>query len=327
MIKQFRTLNPVNIILLTGIAVLLRLGILLELPDQVNFDFIEPFARLLINIPLQNAFSPQANMFIALLLTLIQAFIFNKIINDYNLLGKPSFIPALMYVTASSLLPPFLLLSPTLICNFLVLWMIEKFLSVYRRDEVRSVMYDLGMIVGLGTLMYFPFIAMMPLLWISLIIFRPFNWREWLAGILGFATIFFFLAVFYYWNDSLHNFYRIWLPLASRFPANFRINFYDYLVLVPVLVVFGLAFIQLRQNFFRSFVQVRKSFQLIFFMFLLGLISFYLKADFRLYHFLICAPASAVWMAYYFLNAGKKRWVYEGLYLILIIGIVYFQIF
>ncbi len=327
MIKQFRSLNPVNVILLIGFAIFLRLGIFLKLPDQVSFDFIEPFTKFLISIPLENAFSPSANVLIAMLIMLVQAFIFNNIVNHYNLLGKPTFLPALLYVTTSSLLTPFVLLSPTLICNFLVLWMISKFLNMYRRDDVRPVMFDLGMIVGLGTLIYFPFISMLPLLWVSLIIFRPFYWREWATGIIGFVTVFFFLAVFYYWNDSLDQFYRIWLPLATPFPTRLQFNIYQYLVLLPLLLIFILSVVQLRQNFFKSFVQIRKSFQLLFFMFMLGLISYYLKTDFRVYHFLLCAPPAAVLMAYYFLHAGKKRWVYESVYLILVGFIVYFQLF
>ncbi|WP_026897718.1 DUF6427 family protein [Daejeonella oryzae] len=326
MIKQFRSLNPVNIILLIGFAILLRLVIFFKLPEHVSFDFIEPFTKLLVTIPLQNAFSPGANVLIALVITLVQALIFNKIVNHFNLLGKPTFLPALLYVTTSSLLTPFVLLSPTLICNFLVLWMISKFLSIYRRDDVRSVMFDLGMIVGIGTLIYFPFISMLPLLWISLVIFRPFNWREWLIGIIGFITVFFFLAVFYYWNDSLDQFYRIWLPLATPFPTRLQFNIYQYLVLLPLLLIFILSIVQLRQNFFKSYVQIRKSFQLLFFMFLLGLASFYLKSDFRVYHFLLCAPPAAVLMAYYFLHAGKKRWIYESLFLLLLGFIIYFQL-
>jgi hypothetical protein len=326
MIKQFRSLNPFNIILLIGVVLLIRAGIFIRLPEQVSVDFIEPFTRLLLPVPLQNAFSPFTNVVIAALLIFIQALIFNRIINAYNLLGKSTYLPALLYVSAGSLFTPFLILSPALFCNFLILWMIEKFLSVYKRDGVSSVMYDLGMIVAIGTLIYFPFIAMLPVLWICLIIFRPFDWREWLAVITGYITIFFFLAVFYYWNNSLDKFYQIWLPLATKFPTNLRINLYDTLVLIPVALILILGFFQLQKNFFRSVVHLRKSFQLLFFMFLTGLVSFYLKEDLRLYHFLLCAPPAAVLMAYYFAHA-TQRWLYETLYIILVAGIIYFQIF
>jgi hypothetical protein len=326
MIYQFRSIHPLNIILLIGIAISLRIGIFMDLPQEISFEFMEPFARLLLDIPLKYAFGSLANVLIALSLLIVQALIFNRIINSYGLLGKPTYLPALLYVTAGSLLAPFLILSPTLICNFLILWMIEKFLSVYKRAEVSSVMFDLGMLVGTGTLIYFPFISMLPLMWISLIIFRPFNWREWISVIIGFITIFFFLAVFYFWNDSLDKFYEIWLPLATRFPKNIQISLYDSLVLIPVVIILILGFFQLQKNFFRSVVQLRKSFQLLFFMFIIGLASFYLKQNIVLYHFLLCAPPAAAFMAYYFLNANT-RWLYESLYFILFGSIIYFQVF
>ena len=326
MIKQFRSLNPLNIILLIGVALLLRAGILLHLPDEVNMDFIEPFTRLLLPAPVQNTFSPFANIATATFLLFVQALIFNTIVNAYNLLGKSTYLPALLYLAAGSLFAPFLILSPALLCNFLILWMMEKFLSVYKRDGASSVMYDLGMIVAIGTLIYFPFIAMLPVLWICLIIFRPFDWREWLAVVTGYATIFFFLAVFYYWNDSFDKFFQIWLPLASKFPTNLRINLYDTLVLIPVAVILIMGFFQLQKNFFRSVVHLRKSFQLLFFMFITGLASFYLKEDLSLYHFLLCAPPVAVLMAYYFAHATQS-WLYESLYVSLVVSIIYFQVF
>ena len=326
MINQFRHLNPLNILLLIAIALVLRIGFLINLPEKLSFDFIEPFAKLLIPIPLENAFNPQTNIFIAFWLVIAQAFILNRIINKYNLIGKPTFLPALLYIIASCLLKSFLILSPTLICNFLSIWMIDRFLSIYKRDDVKSVMFDIGMIIGCGSLIYFPYIAMLPLLWISLVIFRPFNWREWVSGVFGFILIFFFLWVFYFWNDASSKFYQIWLPLTTKFPIKLDINYYDYLVFIPVILILFLGIFHLRNNFFKSYVQVRKTFLVLFFMFLLVLMSFYLKPDFIIYHFLLAAPSVSILMAYYFLHA-TKRWVYESLWLLLFGSVIYFQIF
>ncbi|RZK61551.1 MAG: beta-carotene 15,15'-monooxygenase, partial [Pedobacter sp.] len=56
MINQFRKLNPVNLIFLLAYTFLMRIAIFYETPAQLNFDFLEPFARLLVNIDLDNAF-------------------------------------------------------------------------------------------------------------------------------------------------------------------------------------------------------------------------------------------------------------------------------
>ena len=202
--------------------------------------------------------------------------------------------------------------------------MLFKLLDFYKGDNAMSNAYDVGMIVALGTLIYLPFIYMFLLIWIGLIIFRPFNWREWVSGIIGYATIFFFLAVIYYMKDEMSQFYTIWLPLGTKFPNSIHIDYYNYLILIPVIMILGLCFITLRQNFFKSYVQVRKSFQLLFWFFLIGGLSFYVKEQFNLNHFLLCAVPAAVFFAYYFLYAGKK-WFYETLFLLLLAGIIYFQ--
>ncbi|WP_231490657.1 DUF6427 family protein [Pedobacter sp. Leaf170] len=301
----------------------MRIILFYQVPEQLHFDFLEPFAHFLIDYDSSNMFSPVANIFFAAILVFIQALLFNRIINNQNLLTKQSFLPGLMYVTGASLFMPFMVLSPALICNFLLIWIIDRFLKLNKSANSVTAVFDIGMIIGLGTLIYFPFISMLLMIFLSLLLFRAFNWRDWIAGIVGFLTVFFFLAVLYYWRDNLTSFYQIWKPLVNRFPSVFKINYNDYLVLIPVFVIIVLASLQLRENFFRSFISTRKGFQMLFFMFLIAGASFYLKPGFRVSHFLLCVPPGAVLLAYYFSNA-KKRWFYETLFLLFVLSVQYF---
>jgi hypothetical protein len=324
MIGTFRTYNPFNIAWLIIILVLLRMGYVYHAPDKIEFTFVEPFARLVFPVDYEYAFSPQINVLLAGVLVLIQGMLLNHLCNHYNVLGRATFLPALMYVVASGLFPPFLVLSSPLICNFLLIAMLYKLFSLYKGDNAQSTSYDLGMIVAIGSLIYLPFIYFFLIIWIALIIFKPFNWREWVAAIMGYATIFFFLAVFYYLNNRLGQFYQIWLPLTTKFPDRININYYNYLVLIPVIIILVLCFFKLQQNFFKSYVQIRKTFQLLFIVFVVAGVSFYVKPEFHLNHFLLCAVPAAIFFSYYFLYASA-RWFYESLFLILMIGIVYFQ--
>ena len=301
----------------------MRLAIFIHLPEQLNFEFLESYTKFFIQIPLTNTFSPATNVFIAAIIIFFQALLFNRIVNNHGLLAKPSYLPGLLYITGSSLFLQFLILSPPLICNFLLIWIMDKFLRISKDPNAMMIMFDAGMIIALGTLIYFPFIVLLVMLWLSLLLYRSFNWREWLAGFIGFLTIFFFVAVFYYWNDNITQFYKIWKPLVNKFPSVLQINYNDYLVLLPVSVIIVLATLQLRENFFRSFISTRKAFQMLFFMFIIAIISFYTKPDFRVYHFLLSVPPGAVLLAYYFSNA-KKRWFYESLFAVLVLCIQYF---
>ncbi|MDP9078058.1 MAG: DUF6427 family protein [Bacteroidota bacterium] len=325
MISFFKALNPLNILWLAVILFVSRAGYLFAGPGTTVFTFSEPVSRLLIAPgSFINPASTSYNILLASICVFAQALLLNHLVNHYNLLGKPTFLPALMYITVSGLFTSFLVLSPPLLCNFLVIWMLFKLFSFYKSNDAKSAAYDLGMIVAVGSVIYLPFIYLFLVLWIALVIFRPLNWREILASIIGYVTVFFFLAVYYYMNDSLNQFYNIWLPLGTKFPDSINIHYLSYLVLIPVIVILALCFIKLQQNFFKSYVQVRKSFQLLFIVFLIAALSFYVKTPFNLNHFILCAVPCSVFFSYYFLYA-KNKWFYESLYLLLLISIIYFQ--
>lgn len=325
MISVFRNFNPINVLWLAIVLVLTRVCYLYTGPAFVELNLIESFARLLLPLNYADTIALPLNLLLAGIIVLAQALLLNYIVNFYNLLSKPSFLPALMYVTVSGLFAPFLTVSPPLICNFLVIWMIFKLLSFYKNADVKSTTYDLGMIVALGSIVYLPCIYLFLVIWIALLIFRPFDWRDWVAAIMGYVTVFFFLGVFYYLTDRIHSFYQIWVPLGSKFPNSIRLlDYKNYLLLIPVAVILVLCFFRLRANFFKSYILIRKSFQLFFIMFIIAGLAFYIKADFRLNHFLLCAVPVSVFFAYYFLHAST-RWVYETLYFLLLAGIIYFQ--
>lgn len=324
MISQFRSLNPFNILLLIVIAFLLRAGFLLRVPDELTLSILDPFRKLFFDVSANPRLSPALNIILASLICVVQGLLLNKVVNTYNLNGKPSYIPALMYVVASGLIPPFLPLSLPLLSNFLLIWIIARVLGIYRKDEARSSMYDLGIIAGIGTMLYFPFIAMLVVLWVSLMIFRPFNWREWVSVVLGFATVYFFIAFLYYWNDSFALFYKIWIPLSNHFAINLQLDLTDYIVFIPVTAILVFAVFLQQKMLFRGYVQATKSFQVIFVMIVLTIVSFYLEPGSGLTHFVMAAVPVSVFMSYYFVNAGIK-WLYESLFLILAVCMVYFQ--
>lgn len=324
MIQQFRNLNFINLVFLFILLFVLRIGIYLDLPADINTGFFELFKRLLIPYSEKGFLPPAINISIAAIVVFSQALIFNKIINNYSIIGKSSFLPALFFIVTSSVFTPFLFLSPPLVCNFLLLYLLHRILLEYKNSDSISGMFDLGLVIAIGTLIYFPFVLFLIFLWVALIILKPFNWREWASVIVGYITIVFLLGVYYYWNDKLTSFYEIWKPLSNAFPFYIKIQITDYIVLLPIAACVLLGVIYIRQNFFKSFVQVRKTFQLLFFLFAIAALSFYLKTDFRINHFLLCSIPVATVLAYYFASA-KIKWIYEPLFLIIVGFVIYFQ--
>lgn len=323
MIQLFRSHSPLNILWLIVLLFVMRVGGLYYFTINADASFTGLFSRLLVAVP-AGALAASANVFYAAILVLLQALWFNYIVNNHNLLGKPSFLPALLYVTVSGLFTSFLTLSEPLLCNFLVIWMLQKLLEFYKIDGATSTAYDMGLIVGTGTLIYFPFIALFLSIWIGLLIFRAFNWHEWMSALMGVLTVFFFLSVYYYCTDHTLAFHSLWHSFDAQIPFITNVYLYRFLVLVPLVLIFILALFRLQANFLKSMVMVRKTFQSLLFILLIVAFAGFIKTDFSFNHFLLCAVPVATLAAYYFLYATKK-WFYESLYLLLLFSILYFQ--
>ncbi len=327
MIDIFRRFNPLNILWLALLLIILRGAYLLfgdAVPDEYPLQLAEPFFRALLPLAIVKTLPAYLSIWGAALVVLVQAILINYLINAYNLLGRPSFLPALMYVVLSGLFTPFLVLSAPLLCNFVIIWMLFKLFELYKTDDSKALAYDLGMLAAAGSLLYFPFTYFLAVVWIGLIIFRPFDWREWVATLIGYLTIFFFIGVVYYLTDKLPYLYRIWLPLGAKFAGPQVLDKYDFLSLIPVIAIFVLGTLKLQENFFKSYVLIRKAFQLFFFMVLIASVSYYVRPMFGLSHFILCVVPAAIFFAYYFLYASK-RWMYETLFFLLITSIIYFQ--
>jgi hypothetical protein len=107
MINAFRALNPLNILWLAVFSIVLRLGYIYKLPPHIDFVFVESYTQTVLPVSFKNLLSPIVNLLIAAAFVFAQALWLNQLVNKYNLLGKPTFLPALIYITVSALLVPF----------------------------------------------------------------------------------------------------------------------------------------------------------------------------------------------------------------------------
>ncbi len=321
MIKQFRTFHPFNIPLLILGALFLRFVLWDESP-AADLSFHQLYQHLLLDHPPSLQLGGGTHFMLSVSILIVQAIWFNTIVNTHNLIGKASFLPALLFIICANLIDSFVYFGPVQVLNFFVIWLLNQFFKMYRVQEIRPLIYNAGMIVASGAIIYTPFILMMPLIWISLLIFRPFNWREWILGPLGFLTVFFFLVFYYYWNDALAAIQSAWIHPDNLAP----IKTFNYWILLPLGIVSILSFIQLRMNFFKSVVHIRKSYQLLFMFFLMALLSASPNLGASSNHYLLAAAPLAVLFSYYFMHAAK-RWVYEGVFFLLLASILIFEFF
>lgn len=327
MIRAFRTSDPMNALWLFFIAIMLRLP---------AFIFPEPFIQSFYREPLSNFFFSVSsgllnhallNIILTTIIIWTQALWLNFLTLKYSLLFKNSYMPALLYVVVASIFPSYFFLNAAIISNFFALLLLHKMFSLYKSTRALQVVFDSGMIIGFASLFYFPATIWLLMLFFSLMMFRPFIWREWVVGFFGFAVPYVFVALFYFLSNQFPAFWEIWAPLKNSIPqvlSNFQIQ--DFTTLIPLFICIIFAADSLRKNFYRNVIQVRKSQQLLIIFLLISLFSFYTRPLFGINHFIITAPALSVFMANYFLSA-KKLWLSEVLFWSVVLSIISLQFF
>ena len=265
-----------------------------------------------------------AGVAIGCLLFTSQALYFNWMLNKHEVLYKPSWLPALLFVLLAGLLPPFLWIHPVLFVHSIVLFAFDRIFSLYKNPQPLAPTFDSAFLLAVAALFYFPAVIFFLFYFVCLLILRPFSWREWMVGAMGLTMPFFLAFLYYFLNDQLDEFYtRVFVTGIKReidLTHFFTVQYLPSIILVAG--VFVLSILKLQTNYFRNITKARLIQQLFIVMVPFCLVSVAVSPDERLFRFNTLAIPLAVYLAYYFLS-GKKMWWLETLFLLLVAGWFY----
>ncbi len=339
LIHSLRNFKNPGYIYLLGLVVVFRIIPIFGWSIHQEVVIFEPYIKSILPISFSFLSTPWVNISLAGVLVYLQAIILNQILIKYNIFPKPSFLPALSYILLNSLFTIFLTLQPVLIANFFMLWLLDRLFSIYKTDQPITRAFDIGLIIACGTLIYFPFMILLPILWIGLSIFLPFSWRAWLSGLCGFLILYLFIGVYFFMIDNMNRFLLVFKPLNFNNPAYLPIYGAELWILLPILFCLIMGLYYYRIHTAKSLILIKKSLQLLVFIFGLSTLGYFLQpvvlqnlgftfafqARHTLLHFLIWVCPLSIYMAYYFIFA-RKRWIYELVFLGIFILVVYFQV-
>ena len=212
------------------------------------------------------AFKGNKMMFavLAFLLLYIQALLLNEIVNKNKLYPKPNHLTAMCYLLLTSLFSQWYVLSPLMMVATFFILIISRLCKLQHIQEANKTFYNIGLMLGLSMLIYFPSIVFLLLIFIGLSITRAFRLPEWIIVILGVVTpiYLFWSAIFLLrYNTKLLN------PFLGVSLPKIQFNMYDWLALVIILITVFIGFVFIQNNMRKLLVQSRKSWT-IFFLFL-----------------------------------------------------------
>lgn len=195
MLNIFRNYNPYSVIALFLVTIFLKLGILIHPETVLIADNSQVVWRKLAGI-FETLLGGSGFLitFFALVNLFGQAIFLNRIANRHHLFPKSTYLPALTYILLSSLVREWNYLSAPLMANWLLLAILSGALQLYSASDVRKKIFNVGCFVSLAAMLLFPNIVFVLLLLLALGILRPFKAAEWMVGLLGIITPFYFLA-------------------------------------------------------------------------------------------------------------------------------------
>lgn len=113
----------------------------------------------------------------------------SAIANNLELLGQRNHLPALLFPLLLAVLSPNLVLEPALLGMPFVLAAMGRTWSIASRPMVLGALFDAGVLLGLAALFHLPFAFLLVVVWASVSVIRPFQWREYLLPVVGVAVI------------------------------------------------------------------------------------------------------------------------------------------
>jgi len=259
---------------------------------------------------------------LSFVLMYIQALIINYFINSFRMISKPTYLPAMTYLLITTLLPEWNFLSSPLMATTLVLWALVILFRLYNVQVARGAIFNMGLLLGLGSCFYFPVAAFLLSFLLGMMILKPFRVNEIILFLLGALTPYYFYGTYLFLTNQLSfsKFLpRVWVnvPVVQ---SNVWLAVSTVLLAIPFLV--GGFYVQ--SHLHKMLIQVRKNWSILLFYLVLAFFVPFINTHSSFSNWvLIAAPFACFHAAAYFYL--PKKWIANFLFFLTTGFIIYLE--
>jgi len=319
-IAIFKQKSPGNVVITLLFGLLLKLPLFLYPKNIVASSIDGRLYQWFISILPPG--SPMVYSVIAFSLLYTQALMINYMVNEYRMIIKATYLPAMAYLLITSLMPEWNYLSSPMLANSFIIWMFIYLFKLYNSNNAKAQVYNIGLITGITSYIYFTSAAFVLCVLLGLMILKPFRLNEIVLFFLGCLTPYYFHAVylFLFGELSLRNFFpqiSVRIPLLKN-----SIWLAGSILLLTVPFLVGGYFVQ--ANLRRMLIQVRKNWSVLLIYLLLAFFVPFINSDqsFETW-ILVTVPFAAFHACAYFYPV--KKWFPLIIFFITIGYILYQQ--
>ncbi len=307
LISIFKSPRSTTVVLLLLLAIALNLNLLIS-PPALSWPATAPLYHQILSIVQQwgnsNPYLPPTIYITAIFL---QALWLNSIINSNRLFERNHSLVALGYLLLLGLFNVQVYWSAPFLAVFPVLYLLNTLLAAYDTQTMAEP-FDIGMAVGVASLLYLPAALLLIFAFISLFLMRIFGWRQWIICLFGVAVPYIWLMTGYYWQDKLSDFVQQQFLQVSTGGNNETLSVVGGLIrlsLLGIIALFVLGFLQ--AEFYRNMVKVRKFFTVLVYLTTIGMMTFLMLEKFSLAPIIFILIPIASILGFVFNNVSKSR--------------------
>lgn len=270
-------------------------------------------------------------IWVAFLFALISALSINQILREYDLINMHSTMGLAVFILLVSGLPLFTSVNSFIIINLILVLVIQGILKLSIVEDPITVLFNISFYLSFASLFYTPIVYLILIIWLAIITNRQIGLRNFLITIIGLLLPYFFVFIWFYWNDSIVESWDSLLLMLTEFNFNMNFQFFGYynmlvltflfiLIVMSVLIVLGK--LSEKSNY------VRKNIVIALYSLLVVLVMILLFSDNPVSLLLLVIPASIIIsIAAQSVSRYRVLNIYFTLLLILILANQYYQLF
>lgn len=323
MVSVFRQKSPGNLIVLFFFGLAVKLPLFLW-PKQISAtqndgDFYDWMIHWLHASPTGTAMLCSAAAFALLY---IQAVMVNYMVNEYRLMPKPSYLPAMAYMLLTSLLPEWSFLSSPLVATTAILWAFVKLFRLYNVVDARSTIFTLGLLPGVSSYFYFPSASFLLCILLGIVILKPFRLNEVVLFFAGAITPYYFMAAALFLTDRLS--WTSFLPHVSLHTPVVKSTVWLAVSILLLAVPFLAGGFFVQSQLHKLLIQVRKAWSILLFYLLLAFFIPFVNSNSSFSNWsLLAVPFACFHAATYYYPV--KKWMPNGLLIFTAGYVLYLQ--
>ncbi|MDD2962406.1 MAG: hypothetical protein PHQ65_14300 [Bacteroidales bacterium] len=199
-VKLFKTNYPVQVFLFLITTALLWFEGLLH-PQPLDLQGLTPLQLALLK---PFAAVPLVGVITAMLLTVVEALVFNRFLSAKEFVQRNTLLPAFLYLLFFSHGPHLLQVNSVTLAVPLVLMLLMLMLHIPDASELYVTLFFASGATTLASFVYPPAIFFLLFIWISFVVNRVFAWREWVISLIGGVLPIVFALSWLFLSDQLH---------------------------------------------------------------------------------------------------------------------------